>query len=155
MEPFTWSSNLNLDAYTKICARYNAILAEPRTKAENDFLHNMTTRHNFEQQHFDDPILLGMNDKDVEGLWRWNSDGSLVKRRHWVTYMYGHKSNSIQYVKTGGRKENCAMMVKNSATSVIKQSDTAGWDDISCTDSAFFRSKRVALVCQKPERKYK
>ena len=112
---------LNFEGLTQTCARYNnSILPEPRTEEENNFLLDLDSSF----------IPLGLNDKKEEGVWRWDSDGSLVSWLHW------HKTQP-----NGGRRENCAVMDKRFSSL---------WSDWPCVYSPVGkRNGPIRLVCQR------
>ena len=90
-------------------------------------------------------FILGMNDKEVEGQWVWDSDGSLVTWFNWVNY---------EENPNGGRRLNCAYMVRNT------NSDNAGhtkkgWADMNCGHNSWYDSKNKHLVCEKARKKGK
>ena len=130
------TSTLNFDENTQTCASYNAILPEPRTEEENDFLNSLDAQL----------FPLGLTDMAEEGVWRWESDGSLVTWFLWAAFLpYG--SNVQLSDPNGGRDENCVVMVKHYAHT-LRLTSTASWADIAC------RGKQISpknLVCQKKE----
>ena len=85
------------------------------------------------------PSRLGLNDQEEEGVWRWNSDGSLVTWFVWAEYEgTGHDPD-------GGRGQNCVAMSKGYYDHKrITTSET--WIDFTC-DHYNLNDKR--LVCQK------
>ena len=89
-------------------------------------------------------LLQGYSDIDEEGVWRWNSDGSLVTWTLWANWKsYGLEPN-------GGDKEDCGMMIKNYYKHDLLTS-SASWTDTFC------RNKHIStknLVCQKAEGMY-
>ena len=123
------TSTLNFDQNKETCASYNAILPEPRTEEENDFLNSLDAQL----------FPLGLNDKEKEGVWRWDSDGSPVNWKYWAHFKtFGPQPN-------GGRVENCVVMIKHHHESDLLTS-TASWADVAC------RQRQIAtknLVCQK------
>ena len=123
------TSTLNFEQNKATCASYNAILPEPRTEEENNFLDSLNAQ----------TFPLGLNDKEVEGVWRWDSDGSPVNWFHWGNYKtYVPEPN-------GGRAGNCVVMVKHHLESDLLTS-SASWADIECGQAQIAPKN---LVCQK------
>ena len=58
----------------RACHDLGGFLPEPRYEVENQFLDNLQT----------DTFALGMTDRDVEGQWVWDSDGSPVIWTGWI-----------------------------------------------------------------------
>ena len=83
-----------------------------------------------------------MTDKDVEGQWVWESDGSPVIWTNWVNY--AHRKDA----PNGGEVENCALMMRKHNLGVEGQTMDS-WGDYRCGSSEFFNSKPINLVCQK------
>ena len=109
------TSTLNFEQNKATCASYNAILPEPRTEGENEFLDSLNAQL----------FPLGLNDKEEEGVWRWDSDGSLVNWKYWANF----KTNGA--APNGGIAENCVVMVKHYAHT-LRLTSTASWADIAC-----------------------
>ena len=64
------------DESQQMCAKHGAMLPEPRSRTENEFLKTLTSA---------DLFLLGMNDRKEEGSWVWDSDGTPVVFTDWET----------------------------------------------------------------------
>ena len=127
------TSTLNLDQNKGTCASYNAILPEPRTEEENDFLDSLDAQL----------FPLGLNDKEEEGVWRWDSDGSNVTWKYWAEF------ESFPRDPNGGRTENCVVMIKHSSMFASFQlTSSSSWSDVPCI--GLFRTNKN-LVCQKVE----
>ena len=125
------TSTLNFEQNKGTCASYNAILPEPRTEGENEFLDSLNAQL----------FPLGLNDKEEEGVWRWDSDGSLVRWFYWAKFRgYSPDPN-------GGRNENCVAMNKHHAHTLLLTSP-ASWVDIPC-DPVLMQIATKNLVCQK------
>ena len=62
------------DDAQELCANNGAMLPEPRSRTDNEFLKTLTSAH---------MVLLGMNDKKKEGTWVWDSDGTPVLYQPW------------------------------------------------------------------------
>ena len=77
-----------------------------------------------------------MTDTEVEGDWRWSSDGSEVMWFNWVVWTNG--------IPSGGDKENCAGMLKQYSDDIAgHRSDD--WGDFPC-DRVLATMK---VVCEK------
>ena len=74
------------------CAKHNAMLPEPRSQQENDFVNSLTVDYLF---------LLGINDKKKEGTWVWDSDATPVVYENWYP---GEPTNH-------GNSEHCGVMM--------------------------------------------
>ena len=129
------TSTLDVLENTKTCASHNAILPEPRTEAENNFLDSLNAQ----------AFPLGMDDVDQEGVWRWNSDGSPVTWQYWAKFSV---SNGAE--PNGGGGENCVVMVKH-IYQEKRLTSTASWGDVRCQGQQI---SPKSLVCQKPEGMY-
>jgi len=128
------TSTLDFDENTQTCASYNAILPEPRTEEENNFLDSLNAQ----------TFPLGLTDKEEEGVWRWDSDGALVNWQYWANFRtYGPDPN-------GGTNENCVVMVKYVLENDILTS-SASWVDIKCHNITSSAITKKNLVCQKAE----
>ena len=84
-----------------------------------------------------------MNDDLRGGDWRWNSDKSEVEWTLWAEFTTWLEPN-------GGDNDHCVMMIKNH-DHTKRQSSTASWADIMCSDQQY---DPISLVCQKPAGKF-
>ena len=80
------TTTLNYDSVTRMCRNIGAILPEPRSERERDFLRNLTS----------DNFLLGLRDTQTDGQWVWDSDGTALA---WTSWLSGEPN--------GGTSENC------------------------------------------------
>ena len=114
------------DVVTDLCAAKEAILPEPRSEAENNFLVDLEGELS----------PLGMNDDEVEGTWVWDSDGSPVGF-----------SNFESGEGRDGADENCALLGRH------VQKDTKMlnvWHDYKCGSEDWFESRPTKrLICQR------
>ena len=112
------TDNLLHDYNRDTCLQLGGILPEPRTPGENQFLNNMGT----------DTFLLGMNDRETEGTWVWNSDGTPVRWFNWYD------------PPSGGTIKNCAIMLRTLGNVGPE------WLDLKCGYEYDFP---ISLICQK------
>ena len=117
------TNKLNHDLGQHQCKDYNGFLPEPKSKAENDFLHQLTTGSK---------VPLGLNDKHREDHWVYDSDGTNVKYNQW-------KPNQPTNIKN----ENCVMMEESG-----DWDDVACNTNVTYKTS----DKHENLICQKNER---
>ena len=82
-----------------------------------------------------------MTDRDVEGQWVWDSDGSPVSWTRWVNFI------SSPPDPNGGVQANCAVMLRNQHSDVKGHTFDA-WNDLRC-GSQEYRSDPKTLICQK------
>ena len=114
------------DVVTDLCAAKEAILPEPRSEAENQFLVDLEGELS----------PLGMNDDEVEGTWVWNSDGSPVVFNNFES---GEGRD--------GAAENCALLGRH-IEKVGKMTDD--WHDVPCESTDWFDSRPTKrLICQR------
>ena len=95
------------DRGQKQCEENGGILPEPRNAQENEFLNGLNTGM----------FLLGLTDKEQEGNWVWDSDGTPVNYTNWVNEPFK------------GEEANCAVMLRNNAQIY----DGNQWTDVDCT----------------------
>ena len=126
------TDDLVYDVIQQVCHNHGGFLPEPRDEAENTFLDSLGT----------EMFTLGMTDRDVEGQWVWDSDGSLVTWTKWVQYTGSKPSPN------GGDVENCALMMRN-FNSQADGHTSDSWGDYRCGSTSFWNSKPISLVCQK------
>ena len=107
------------DEKVEKCLENGGILPEPRSQQENEFLMGLGVYE----------IILGMNDRETEGTWVWDSDSTPLIYQNWTCY----DGNS-------GTEYNCASM-------------TAGcyWHKIACN---YVDRGNNKLICQKAEGLY-
>ena len=85
-----------------------------------------------------------MNDKQKEGVWRWNSNDYKVT---WFLWASNQGIFGIPYNEPNGEeKQNCAMMVKNFTEDLKRLTSSASWADVSCIDPQI---NHTSVVCQK------
>ena len=113
------------DVAVRKCGQHNGILPEPRSERENEFLVNLANGYLFP---------LGMNDKQREGEWVWESDLSEV--------VYWWK-NTVQT----NTQNNCAYFRPDNFH-LSKPSSSAAWNTIPCSESLGNVSKKM-VICQK------
>ena len=113
------------------CSIYSAMLPEPRSRSENDFLASLGP----------EMFLLGLTDTDREGTWVYDSDLSPLTWSNW--------RGGTDPAPNGGTGENCAFMVRNliSGTGTLTE-----WEDSPCSSNSYFDSKPRTLICQKKGR---
>ena len=98
------------DVAVRKCGQHNGILPEPRSEREHEFLVNFANGYLFP---------LGMNDKQREGEWVWESDLSEVVYNKWW-------KNTLP-IKT---PKNCDLFYK-----FIPSTSSANWYMIPCSSS--------------------
>ena len=126
------TDDLVYDDLQQVCHNHGGFLPEPRDEAENQFLDSLGT----------EMFTLGMTDRDVEGQWVWDSDGSPVTWKTWVHWTdYGSIPN-------GGTGKNCALMLRH-LQSEWRGHRTDGWADYSCTSDSALKTLPKSLICQK------
>ena len=106
------------------------MLPEPRTEAENNYLDSLGA----------EMFYLGINDKDTEGSWRFNSDSSIVTWQYWAEF------DNRPEDPNGGENENCAIMMRNT----LREStvtETSSWADVQCDGSSIWST--MSLVCER------
>ena len=114
------------DVVTDLCAAKEAILPEPRSEAENNFLVDLEGELS----------PLGMNDDEVEGTWVWNSDGSPVV---FNKFEPGEGRD--------GAAENCALLGRHSNN---KAKSVDVWHDYKCSSEDWFESRpQKRLICER------
>ena len=69
------TSTLDSATNRKTCWEYGAILPEARSKQDISFLNKLDA----------ELLLLGMNDKQDDGHWVWDSDGTSVQWMLWLS----------------------------------------------------------------------
>ena len=131
------SSKFDLNKNTQICADHDAILPEPRTEGENSFLATLGSGM----------FLLGMSDKQHEGNWTWNSDGSPVTWTYWAQWSLTSQEPN------GGERENCVLMNTDHYTKMLNTNIKSAWMDIPCVTN-WPGDGRKSLVCQRPKGMY-
>ena len=105
----------------QLCANHGAMLPEPRSQEDNEFLKTLTSTQDF---------LLGMKRND-SGIWVWDSDGEPVVYDGWrgVVITDNHDTN-----------KHCGAM---------SQSPTAGgWFDMECVYNPTQVLPTTALICE-------
>ena len=128
------TDDLVYDVIQQVCHNHGGFLPEPRDEAENQFLDSLGT----------DMFMLGMTDRDVEGQWVWDSDGSPVTWKSWVKWSDPRAAT----VPNGGRVENCALMLRQSKSeSGGHRSD--GWRDADCNSDPHIVVQPISLICEK------
>ena len=93
-------------------------------------------------------LLLGMTDKQTEGTWRWDSDGTVVSDSIPVEYSIVQWSNWYPNRPRNNSRENCAIMYKN----IYNRGAT--WTDYRCRFTGSARHDK-SLVCQKTKKERK
>ena len=102
------------------CLEHGGILPEPRSQEENEFLMGLGVYE----------IILGMNDRETEGTWVWDSDSTPVIYQNWGYYN-----------GTRGTEHNCAVF------------GVMGFlHDIACQNG--IRAGNKKMICQKVEGLY-
>ena len=122
------------DVIQQRCHSYGGFLPEPRNEQENKFIHDLATG----------AFMLGMTDKQTEGRWVWDSDGSQVNWLNWVNW------KDISDEPNGGDAENCAIMVQDFWNDLAGHK-TDGWADHFCNSDEYVRttSKAMKLICER------
>ena len=113
-----------------LCLRIGGKLPEPRDEGENDFLASLDT----------DMFVLGINDKQVEGHWVFDSDGSQVTWFSWAQY--------ADTAPNDGPAGNCAYVIRelnDHHSGHTKKS----WEDKRCGYYSFYDSYDKQLVCER------
>ena len=102
------------------CRKHGGILPEPRSQEENKFLSGLD---------YNGVFLLGMNDRETEGTWVWDSDSTPVIYQNWQMDEGSYNTDA-----------NCAVMYRQ-----------ADWGDISCHSEVWIEVWNKILICQKTE----
>ena len=105
------------DRCQDLCQNLGGKLPEPRNEIENNFLDSLDICN----------FVLGINDKEVEGQWVFDSDNTKVTWFDWE--IYGGIPN-------GGTTQNCAFMHHN-------------WADYKCESTSFYDVQKRQLVCER------
>ena len=113
------------DRYQDLCQNLGGKLPEPRNEKENKFLETLTT-HPLEKLDTSN-FVLGINDKEVEGQWVFDSDNSQVTWFDWA------ENGGIPKDRT---PYNCVFM-------------NLDWRDYKCESSPIFDAQRKHLVCER------
>ena len=127
------SSTLDENMTKQSCEDHNATLPEPKSMRESAFLYRLIN-------HKKTVVLLGLNSKDG-GLWRWNSDHSLVT---WFNWRPSGARDSSKYQCVVFRSKN----------------KRRSWFDIECgvlSRKKALKKLNKALICQRgsaPEKKW-
>ena len=121
------------DDNQQVCHDLGGFLPEPRDEGENQFLDSLGTG----------TFVLGLTDRDVEGQWIWDSDGSPVTWKSWIVW---HSGLSEPY---GGERENCAVMAKQLASDQAGHR-SEGWADYPCQSIKYEGQPKPSLVCERP-----
>ena len=115
------------------CLHNGGNLPEPRSKEQNDFLHDLNTKM----------FLLGMSDSQTEGTWLWDSDNTPVIYTNW---------HDIHGATNGATSINCAVMMKH------YEKGQALWGDLPCRSNSYMDGFGKSLICQRtkvcPEGKF-
>ena len=122
---------LKHDENQALCASLGGILPEPRDELENDFLDSLDPEQ----------FTLGMTDRVAEGIWVWDSDGSLVTWTYWIKW-----DNGWDHEPNGAEQKNCAKVTRNKNREEqgwVKK----GWATINC--GVPYNERRKSLVCQR------
>ena len=127
------TNHLAHDDLQQECHNLGGFLPEPRNEQENTFLDSLGV----------DTFVLGMTDRDVEGQWVWESDGSLVSWTRWVQWIASN--GGIPQEPDGGAREGCALMMRQTV-SHRRGHRPDGWIDFSCP---YLRSLPKNLICQR------
>ena len=119
------------DVYRDLCKRHGAKLPEPHNEEENDFLDSLNT----------EMFVLGINDKEVVGQWRFDSDNSPVTWFNWA---------QKDGIPNRWPNANCAHMLRNVGdnnhwSGYSKKS----WSNYICESVPFYDTKRKQLVCER------
>ena len=129
------TSTLNRQEAKDTCARYGGILPEPNTYQENHFIAGLDAQ----------VFLLGMNDKESEGTWRWDSND---RRVGWLYLAARYPPRGLYQNRRSN--ENCVVMFKYLAR------DRVTWNYVQvplipCVDNLVEKIDidTVSLVCQK------
>ena len=107
------------------CRQHGGILPEPRSQEDIEFLSGLDYG----------AFLLGMNDKETEGTWVWDSDSTPVLYQNWQV-------NNLKEPRYN-TDSNCAVNYRK-----------AYWRDISCLSEAWIEAWNKILICQKTEGLY-
>ena len=126
------TDDLTHDDNQQVCHNHGGFLPEPRDEGENQFLDSLDT----------EMFLLGMTDRDVEGQWIWQTDGSIVTWFRWVQW------TDRSQPPNGGSQQNCALMLRGQG-SEFSGHTTDSWADYTCGSDNYFRSRPKSLVCQR------
>ena len=122
------TSTFNFDHNKGLCASYNAMLPEPKSEEENNFLDSLNAQ----------TFPLGLNDKEEKGVWRWGSDSSLVQWSYWAKFKTDPNPD-------GKRRWNCVAMVRHYLQD-DRITGRTSWVDIPCEKEPIAAKN---LVCQK------
>ena len=114
----------------QVCHNHGGFLPEPRDERENQFLASLDANM----------FLLGATDKLVEGQWVWDSDGSPVTWKNWVSWTGSYSEPN------GKGGENCVVMLQQYAKDRAGYR-SEGWADIGC--HALYSSVPTSVVCQR------
>ena len=117
--------SIEIQQSEETCEYYNAILPEPRTEAENKFVAGLN-----------DMFYLGVNDRDHDGVWTYNSDNSPVT---WLT----SKPESPYILNVFESKSRGCCLMWNSNTFNLKPENCL---DAPCVITRFISNDNV--VCQ-------
>ena len=123
------SGDFSHDRYRDLCERQGARLPEPRNEEENNFLDSLDT----------EMFVLGINDKEVEGHWVFDSDNSSVTWFNWAKY---------DGIPNGGTEDNCVYMVRNFHSSKTRHTKTS-WSDYPCTSTWNYDGAEKQIVCER------
>ena len=118
----------------QVCHNHGGFLPEPRDEGDNQFLDSLDA----------DTFTLGMTDRDVEGQWVWESDGSPVTWFRWVKW---NDQSKNARAPNGGLAEQCAVMRRQVESRTRVGPD--GWEDYPCASRSYFRSQPTNLICQR------
>ena len=122
------AGDLVYDDNKQACHDLGGFLPEPRDERENQFLDSLCT----------DMFQLGLTDRDVEGQWVWDSDGSLVT---WESWIWNEPD--------GGLNENCMVMARTWQTSKAGHR-SEGWIDVLCqSELEYYTNFPKNLICQR------
>ena len=114
----TW----DYDEIVDKCLQHGGILPEPKSREENEFLSGL----GYDTLY----IFLGMNARETDGTWVWNSDSTPVVYQNWYPN-YDNRDMAI----------NCALMTV----------DDYYWYNTPCNHQPGLWGVDIKLICQKAE----
>ena len=85
-----------------LCEARGGRLPTPRTPADNAALHAATPNAAF---------FLGLTDAAAEGVWMWDAHAGFVGAP-WTNWLRKGEGRGSGAEPNGGKRENCAVMVK-------------------------------------------
>ena len=125
------ASTLNHDVNQELCRNIGGHLPEPRNKQENLFLDSFDA----------DTFALGINNKNAEGQWVFDWDGSPLTWMSWAKW-----TNYLSWPRNG--HGNCVSMNCRAGNRYAGHR-TQDWTNYPCESTSYIDERPKSLVCEK------